>query len=113
IIRVARVGAEIDDLVTRRPKPRDQFHFQIVPAVIGGDTEAHGPPSQPVAGFRHPPTGETMRSTSLGPEPPRQYSGTRGGVCSMGSTIRQASSTESSRANSVVSPAIASPRTRS
>jgi dienelactone hydrolase len=64
-------------------------------------------------GVFQPPTSATSRSACDGPQVPGSYGWTSPAPCRSGSTIAHACSTVSCRANSVASPAIASPRRRS
>src|SRR5262245_10064757 len=82
-------------------------------ASVGQYLDLHAGFSPVTIGSCPPPGGVGPRSTSFGPHVPGPCADIGGLAFTMGATIRQASSTWSSRANSVASPCMASPRTRS
>src|SRR5262249_56759626 len=50
VVRLQRIGAEIDDVVSGGAKPFDELLFQLEPAVIGGNSQAHDVVSAMVQG---------------------------------------------------------------
>src|SRR5262245_27034743 len=50
VVRLQRVGAEIDDVVSGSSEPCDQLLFRLEPALIGGNSHLHGVGSAMVQG---------------------------------------------------------------